>query len=131
VESRAAIPEVRRVRASTQSSQKTLALGAFGVAAVGGIVMSVAGIMTLTNDCASLGDNSKCVKNDQGIAEKDRGDTTALIATIGGIVMLAGGAAGALLWLTAPTPKETEAKTSRIDLRPQLGPGYAGVTGRF
>jgi len=130
VESRASIPAPRAEAPSGQSSQKTLALGAFGVAAIGGIVMGVAGIMTLTNDCASLGDNSKCLKNDEGFAEKDRGDTTALIATIGGGVMIVGAAAGTYLWLTAPKEPE-KASRARPWVSPQIGLGYAGLSGRF
>lgn len=130
VESRGTIPAARAETPSTQSSQKTLALGAFGIAAVGGIVMGVAGVMTLTNDCAALGDSAKCVKDPEGKGqeEKDRGDTTALIATIGGIVMVAGGAAGAFLWFTSPKEKSEK---SGVQVKPQVGLGYAGVTGRF
>jgi len=130
VESRASVPAARTETPSTQSSQKTLAMGAFGVAAVGGVVMVVAGIMTLTNDCAALGDSANCVKDagGKGDEEKSRGDTTGLIANIGGAVMLVGGAAGAFLWFTAPKDPE---KSSRVKLNPQLGLGYAGLRGTF
>jgi hypothetical protein len=130
VESTATIPEARAETPSTQSSQKTLALGAFGVAAVGGLVMIVAGIMTLTNDCAALGDSANCVKDAEGKGdeEKSRGDTTGMIANIGGAVMLVGGAAGAFLWFTAP--KEAE-NSGGVRVKPQLGLGYAGLRGTF
>ena len=80
---------------------------------------------------ASLGDSSKCLKNDEGFAEKDRGDTTALIATIGGGVMIIGAAAGTYLWLTAPKEPEKTGKDARPWVRPQIGVGYAGLTGGF
>lgn len=131
VQSRATVPAARAESPSTQSSQKTLAMGAFGVAAVGGIVMIVAGIMTLTNDCAALGDESKCVNDPQnkaGDEERSRGDTTGWVANIGGGVMVLGAAAGAVLWFTAP--KDTE-KTSGVRLSPRIGLGYAGLGGSF
>lgn len=130
VQSRATLPAARAETPSSQSSQKTLALGAFGIAAVGGVVMVVAGIMTLTNDCAALGDSANCVKDPDGKGdeEKSRGETTGMIANIGGAVMLAGGVAGALLWFTSP--KEAE-KSSGVKVKPQLGLGYAGLRGTF
>lgn len=130
VQSRASVPAARAETPSSQSSQKTLALGAFGIAAVGGVVMIVAGIMTLTNDCAALGDSANCVKDAEGKGddEKSRGDTTGMIANIGGAVLLVGGAAGAFLWFTSP--KEAD-KSSGVKVRPQLGLGYAGLRGTF
>jgi hypothetical protein len=130
VQSRATVPAARTETPSSQSSQKTLALGAFGIAAVGGVVMVVAGIMTLTNDCAALGDSANCVKDAEGKGddEKSRGDTTGMIANIGGAVMLVGGAAGAFLWFTSP--KEAD-KSSAVKVKPQIGLGYAGLRGTF
>lgn len=131
VQSRATVPAARAESPSTQSSQKTLAMGAFGVAAVGGVVMVVAGIMTLTNDCAALGDDAKCVndpQNKSGDEERSRGDTTAWVANIGGGVMILGAAAGAVLWFTAP--KDVE-KSAGVRVSPRIGVGYAGLGGTF
>jgi hypothetical protein len=131
VESRATVPAPRAESPSTTSSQKVLAMGAFGVAAVGAVVMGVAGVMTLTNDCAALGDESKCVNdpgNKAGDEERSRGDTTALIANIGGGVMILGAAAGTVLWLTAPKDADS---TSRVRVSPRIGLGYAGLGGSF
>ena len=86
--------------------------------------MTVVGIMTFTNDCASLGNRDNC-KNDQaGQDEKSRGDTTALVATIGGIVMLAGAAAGIGLWVTSPK-EDTKSSHLRVRVLP------SGVAGTF
>lgn len=123
---RASIPAARAETPTTQSSQKTLALGALGIAVVSGVIMGVTGIMTLSNECASGGDRTKCRDDEQGRAEIDRGKTTATIATVSGVLAGVALAGGAVLWFTAPKSNEARAKVS-----PQIGLGWAGVAGSF
>lgn len=126
--SRATMPAARAETPESASSQKTLALGVLGVAVVSGVVMGVTGVMTLSNECASGGDRTKCRDDEEGRAESERGKTTATIATVSGVVAGVALVGGAILWFTAPKGGRSEA---RARVAPRIGLGWAGVAGSF
>jgi hypothetical protein len=127
--SRASMPAARAETPGSQSSQKTLALGVLGVGVVSGVVMGITGVMTLSNECASGGDRTKCRDDDEGRAEIERGKTTATIATVTGVIAGVALAGGAVLWLTAP--KSTAEAKGKPRIAPGIGLGWAGVAGAF
>lgn len=111
---------------SKGNGQKTVGYVALGVGAAGLVVGGVTGFLALgkASDLDSACRDGKCPSS-----EKDNVDsykTMGTISTIGFIVGVVGVGAGVTLLLTAPKSERTTAFVS-----PYLGPGSAGLTGRF
>jgi hypothetical protein len=124
------------------SSNKTLALVAFGVGGAGLVVGGVTGVLALgkAGDLKTACNADKiCPPNEQSNVDSYKAMGT--ISTIGFVVAGVGGVAGALLWFTAP--KETAradgaryatvpaARSRGLSVTPYLSGTSAGVTGRF
>jgi hypothetical protein len=126
---------------SKGSSNKTLALVAFGVGGAGLVVGAITGVIAL----GKAGDLKDACSPDKTCppSEQDNVDSyksMGTISTIGFVVAGVGGVAGAILWFTAP--KQTaSAGGSRyatvpaadrgVSVSPYFGGTSAGVTGRF
>jgi hypothetical protein len=114
--------------ASGPSTNHVPAYVSFGVGAAGVVVGSIFGIMalstksTLDNECG--GDKSNCPASNVSALDRN-----ALVSTLGWGVGIVGAALGAYFWFSAPPASGTNA--ARVDVRPWLGPGSAGVLGRF
>lgn len=117
-------------------SNKTLAYAAFGVGGVGLVLGTITGLVAIgkKSDLNSMCTDGRCPPSAQDTV--DSYNTMGTLSTVGFIVGGVGIAAGAVLWLTAP--KSTGAlapttKTAKSDrwITPYVGPGSAGVTGRF
>jgi hypothetical protein len=111
-----------------KSSQKTYALVAFGVGGAGLVLGTVGGLLALGKS-SSLKDTckingSKCPASAQ--SDIDSYQTMGTLSTVGFIVAGVGGAAGAVLLLTAP-----KAETKGATVSPYVGAGNMGVTGTF
>ncbi len=123
---------------SKGSSNKTLALVAFGVGGAGLVVGAITGAIALGkhSDLETACPDGKCASSQQDSVDSYK--TMGTISTIGFIVAGVGGVTGAVLWFTAP--KEGSASSSAryktvpasgVSVQPYLGLGAAGVTGRF
>jgi hypothetical protein len=99
-------------------------------------VGTVTGVMTLQNPCASQGfkDPQGCsqdpAKRVAARDEKTKGETTAVISTVG---FIAGGAAltGALLVFLFSPSHRAPADVRTGGVTPELGAGWAGLHGSF
>jgi hypothetical protein len=123
---------------TSKGGNKTLAYVALGVGGVGIAVGAITGIVaigkhgTLKDKCP----DGKCP--DDAKSDVDSYKTMGTLSTVGFIVGGVGIAAGAVLWLTAPSdsasapssPPSPAAK-SRFTWHPYVGLGGGGVTGRF
>ena len=111
-----------------KSSQKTYALVAFGVGGAGLVLGTVGGLLalgkssTLKDSCKLNG--NKCPASAQSDIDSDVPVGT--IRTAGCIVAGVGGAAGAVLLLTAP-----KAEVKGATVSPYVGAGNVGFTGSF
>lgn len=124
----------------TGRGRKVLTFGLLGVGIVGVGLGAVTGWMTLQNDCASHGRSTDaCPGGTDPLLRKksqdkvDQAQTTGLVSTL---AFIGGGAAlaGALiLYVTAPSnkPKEAPETEARRRITPELGAGWAGVSGTF
>lgn len=125
---------------SKGSSNKTLALVAFGVGGAGLLVGAITGVVAL----GKAGDLSDACNSDKTCppSEQDNVDSyksMGTISTIGFVVAGVGGIAGAILWFTAPKESAAASPASRyatvpskgVTLSPYFGGTSAGVTGRF
>jgi hypothetical protein len=119
------------------SSNKTLALVAFGVGGVGIVVGAVTGLIAVGkhSDLADKCPDNKCPADVQG--DVDSYKSMGTISTISFIVGAVGVGAGAVLWFTAPKESAQSGsrfatiKTKDVSMTPYVGLGSAGVTGRF
>lgn len=111
-----------------KSSQKTYALVAFGVGGAGLVLGTVGGLLalgkssTLKDSCKVNG--NKCPASAQ--SDIDSYQTMGTLSTVGFIVAGVGGAAGAVLLLTAP-----KAEVKGATVSPYVGAGNVGFTGSF
>jgi hypothetical protein len=126
----AAAPSVEPVRADTgtpppPSSQKTWALVAMGVGALGLGVGVTTGVMaTSKHQSAEDGcPNGTCPPGSTGADDAESFRSLRAISTIGYVVGVVGVGAGATLWLTAPK------RPARVGV--WMGPAAAGVRGSF
>ena len=119
------------------SSNKTLALAAFGVGAAGLVVGSITGLMAMGkhSDLEKSCPNGTCPPGEQD--NVDSYNTLGTVSTVGFVVAGVGAAAGAVLWFTAPKTTGSAAgaryatERTKPTVVPYLGLGAAGVTGRF
>jgi hypothetical protein len=120
------------------SSNKTLALVAFGVGGAGLVVGSITGILALGKhgDLKDKCPNGTCPASEQ--SNVDSYQTMGTLSTVGFIVAGVGGVAGAILLLTAPsksaavdTPRYATVPTKGVTMTPYFGGTSAGVAGRF
>lgn len=115
------------------STQKTLGWAALGVGAAGVVVGGIFGVLAIGahGDLADACQNGTCPANkDSDISSYH---TKGLVSTIGFIVGGVGLAGGAVLLLTAPKG-HAEARVGQgtgTFVSPYLGPGSAGVVGKF
>jgi hypothetical protein len=110
--------------ARKQSPDRTLALAAFGVGAIGLGTGAVLGVMTLTtrDEADANCPNKVCDRVGQDKIATAR--TYGVISTIGFVVGAIGVAGGATLYLLAP------ADGKGASVGPSIGPGMAGLTAR-
>jgi hypothetical protein len=119
------------------STNKTLAIVAFGVGGAGLVLGAVTGLLAMGKhgDLEAQCAGSVCPPSAQ--SDLDSYQTMGTLSTLGFITAGVGAAAGAVLWFTAP--KQTGAAASsryatertKPTVVPYLGVGAAGVTGRF
>lgn len=126
---------------SKGSSNKTLALVAFGVGGAGLLVGAITGVVALgkAGDLKDACDADKvCPPTEQDNVDSYKSMGT--ISTIGFVVAGVGGIAGAILWFTAPKESSSGSAaasryatvpTKNVTLTPYFGGTSAGVTGRF
>lgn len=118
------------------STNKTLAFAAFGVGAAGLLVGGITGIVAVGKKSDLNGQciDGKCPATAQDTI--DSYNTMGTLSTVGFIIGGVGVAAGAVLWLTAPKSASGALAAPRTAtnsrwISPYVGPGAAGVTGRF
>ncbi len=126
------------------STQKTLAIVAFGVGGVGLVLGAVTGLIAsgkasdLESACSAGKD--KCPADQQDNVDSYK--TMGALSTVGFIVAGVGGITGAVLWFTAPKSGTGAAGGSRyatvpskpskgVSVSPYFGGVSAGLTGRF
>jgi hypothetical protein len=111
-------------------SQKILAYGLFGLAAVGVGIGAVTGLKTIQSPCSK--DRSQCTQE-----EYDAASTSGVVSTISFTVAATALAAGLFLFLTAPKGDASASRDRRERARVQpvmdahASGGWAGVQGRF
>lgn len=113
------------------STQKTLGYAALGVGAAGVVVGSIFGVLAISAH-GSLADscqNGTCDPSKDGDVSSYH--TKGLVSTIGFIVGGVGLAGGAVLILTAPKSHSEVHIGQGTYISPYLGPGSAGITGKF
>lgn len=113
------------------SSNKTLAVVAFGVGGAGLLVGAITGFIALGkhSDLNDACPGGTCPNDKQ--SDVDSYKTMGTISTVGFIVAGVGAAAGAVLWFTAPKETAKNGSSHWATVSPYLGPGSAGVAGRF
>lgn len=103
----------------------------------GGVVVIGVGVVTgiLALDAASelndLCPNNPCPTTNESLA--DEANLLATVSTVGFVVGGVAAAAGGawLIWGLTSEPSANEEEANRWRLTPMVGPGYAGLTGRF
>jgi hypothetical protein len=113
------------------SSNKTLAVVAFGVGGAGLLVGAITGFIALGkhSDLNDACPGGTCANDKQ--SDVDSYKTMGTISTVGFIVAGVGAAAGAVLWFTAPKETAQNGSSHWATVSPYLGVGNAGVAGRF
>ncbi len=116
-----------------KSINKTIGYAALGVGAAGVVVGSIFGILAISAHSSIAGTctNGSCPPSDN--SDISSYHTKGTVSTIGFIVGGVGLAAGAILILTAPkahADAQIGASTPTF-ISPYIGPGSAGVVGRF
>ena len=113
-------PEAPSSDSHPGSTQKTIGWVGIGVGGVALAIGAFYGIKTFSSPCAN---GKKCPTADQ--TDANRSGTISNIAfVLAGIGVIGGG----VLILTAPSAPQTQAK---IVVSPQIGAGWAGLTGTF
>ena len=117
------------------STQKTLGYAALGVGAAGVVVGSIFGVLAISahGSLADSCNNGTCDPSKDGDISSYH--TKGLVSTIGFIVGGGGLAGGAVLILTAPKSHASaqvgQGAGSGTYFSPYVGPGSAGITGKF
>lgn len=115
------------------SSNKTLALAAFGVGGAGLVFGAITGVVALGKhgDLSDKCPNDTCATHLQ--SDVDGYKTMGTLSTIGFIVGGVGLTAGTVLWFTSPKEGTSATKTARntVSWQPYVGAGGGGVSGRF
>ncbi len=115
------------------SSNKTLAIVAFGVGGAGLVLGTITGLLAMGkhSDLEEACPEGKCTSDKQG--DVDSYKTMGTLSTVGFIVAGVGAAAGAVLWFTAPKESASNKPATQVGFSPYVtvGGGGAGVTGRF
>ena len=125
---------------SVGSTQRTLGWVAVGVGGVAAVVGTITGISTLTSPCAG----NKCPAprspaDDQAI---DSANTSGAISTVSFVIAALGVGGGLVLVFTAPSASSGTAgdrvdrsspppRKTGLTITPQLGAGWAGLSGSF
>ena len=109
-----------------------LALGAVGLAGLG--TGTVFGLVSLSkhNDADQHCDGAIC-RDQEGVDLRSDSRSAGNVSTAAFAIGVAGIAAAAYLWFTAPSSTASAPSTSRVQLTPYAGMGLAGATavGRF
>lgn len=113
------------------STQRTIGWVALGTGGVAAILTGVFGAITYSSPCSG---GKPCLQSD-----KDSAEGTSTIATVSFVVAAAGIIGGAILVLTAPSSSSSSAvprvpsspRTARLKVVPELGAGWAGLSGSF
>ncbi len=123
-------PQPPAPQAPASSPNHTAAYVSFGIGATGLIVGSIFGVLAL-EDKSHLdsvdGCPSACPASSQSDVDAIHRDS--LISTIGIGVGVVGAALGTILFVSAHSDESP--RSARIELRPWVGPGSAGVGGTF
>lgn len=125
-----------------KSSNKTLAIVAFGVGGAGVLLGAITGILAIGKhgDLEGQCPGGVCPNNRE--SDVDSYKTMGTLSTVGFIVGAVGIGAGAVLWFTAPKESAAakgsryatapvETKRGAVKWTPYLGLGSAGVSGTF
>lgn len=113
---------------------KALMYGGFGVGAVGVVVGSITGIMSITK-VSSI--RESCVDDRCPPDKKADIDSAKDLGTLSTVAFIVGGigiGAGVIGLLTAPkgdAPRGAGAARTTAGVTPEIGPGWAGLRGRF
>lgn len=113
------------------STQRTIGWVAIGTGGVAAILTGVFGAITYSSPCSG---GKPCLQSD-----KDSAQGTSTIATVSFVVAAVGIIGGAILVLTAPSSSSSAAgqhepaspRTARLTVVPELGAGWAGLSGSF
>lgn len=130
-----ATPAATPTDTGAQSSDKTLAYVLLGVGGVGILTGGITGVLALNRkgdlDKKCKPTPSDCPKNAQSTI--DSANNLALISTIGFGVGVAGAAVGTFLLLSEgeASGASAEVGVGHVKVRPNVGLGYAGVSGTF
>lgn len=113
------------------NSNKTLAIVALGVGGAGVLVGAITGFVALGKhgDLSDACPGGTCPSDKQ--SDVDSYKTMGTVSTVSFIVGGVGLAAGAVLWFTAPKESAKSGSSHWATVSPYVGPGSAGVTGRF
>jgi hypothetical protein len=120
------------------STQRTLGWVAVGIGGVAAVVGTITGISTLQNQCAG----NKCPLATRKPAEEeaiDSANTSGAISTVSFVLAVLGVGGGLALVFTAPTASGTTAidrstpmpRKTGVAISPQIGAGWAGLSGTF
>ncbi len=105
----------------------TLGVGAAGIAV--GAVLGVATLTKASHLSAACQPHTDCPQSEQG--EIDSANASALGSTISFGVGILGAGLGLYFLINPPKTESGPAATSAATVRPWIGPGSAGLTGRF
>jgi hypothetical protein len=102
----------------------------YGIGATGLVLGSIFGVLAL-GDKSRLDSTAGCPKSCPQSSQSDINSmsTDSLLSTIGIGVGVVGAALGTILFVSAHSDESP--RTARIDVRPWVGPGSAGVGGTF
>ena len=111
------------------STQRTIGWVAIGTGGVAAVITGIFGAITYVSPCSG---GKACLQS-----EKDSANGTGTIATISFVVASLGVVGGAVLLLTAPSStaagasRTSPARTARLRVTPEIGAGWAGLSGSF
>jgi hypothetical protein len=119
--------------AARASLMRTAAWASFGVGGAGLVIFAVGGGVALskqsTLDEMCGGSTGGCPKSASDTIDSYNASKNA--ATAGLVIAALGGAAGAVLLLTAPKPATTAAAPTKASIQPWISIGSAGLRGTF
>lgn len=125
-------PEAPKKKEESGIGAKIPAIVSFGVGAAGLGVGAAFGVMAINqaDEVKAQCVNNVCPPSSQGTLDSSK--TNGTISTVGFIVGGAGVATGIVLLLIAPSKKKkSEEPKDALTVRPWIGLGSAGVSGRF